>query len=93
PSLDAELLAFLEEEGAVEVAGDVVFDAAAFREMVARVIELLRQKESVTLAQVRDLLGTSRKYVQALLERMDDDRITVRRGDERVLRNPGAPTS
>jgi selenocysteine-specific elongation factor len=93
PSLDAELLAFLEEEGAVEVAGDVVFDAAAFREMVARVIELLRQKESVTLAQVRDLLGTSRKYVQALLERMDDDRITVRRGDERVLRNPGGPTS
>jgi selenocysteine-specific elongation factor len=92
-SLEPELLAFLEEEGAVEVAGEVVFDAAAFREMVDRVIELLKHQDSVTLAQVRDLLGTSRKYVQALLERMDDDRITVRRGDERVLRSTGGPTS
>jgi selenocysteine-specific elongation factor len=69
-----------------------VFDAAAYREMVAKVTDLLRRQETVTLAQVRDLLGTSRRYVQALLERMDDDRITVRRGDERVLRNPGEPS-
>ena len=53
------------------------------------VTELLQRQGTVTLAQVRDLLGTSRRYVQALLERMDEDRITVRRGDERVLRNPG----
>jgi len=42
----------------------------------------------VTLAQVRDLLGTSRKYAQALLEHMDEERITRRVGDERVLRGP-----
>jgi selenocysteine-specific elongation factor len=92
-SLDPELLAFLADEGVVEDAGGVVFDAAAFREMVAKVSELLQSQQSVTLAQVRDILGTSRRYVQALLERMDNDRITVRRGDERVLRNPGGPTS
>ncbi len=40
----------------------------------------------MTLAQVRDLLGTSRKYAQALLENMDQERITRRVGDERVLR-------
>jgi len=91
-SLDPELLAFLADEGVVVEAGHVVFDAAAYREMVAKVTDLLRRQETVTLAQVRDLLGTSRRYVQALLERMDDDRITVRRGDERVLRNPGEPS-
>ena len=64
-----------------------------YREMVAKVTELLQRQQTVTLAQVRDLLGTSRRYVQALLERMDDDRITVRRGDERVLRSPGGPTA
>jgi len=91
-SLDAELLAFLADEGVVVEAGDVVFDAAAYREMVAKATGLLERQRTVTLAQVRDLLGTSRRYVQALLERMDEDRITVRRGDERVLRNPDAPT-
>ena len=51
-----------------------------------KVVELLKTQRSVTLAQVRDLLGTSRRYVQALLEHMDDQRITLRRGDERFLR-------
>ena len=41
---------------------------------------------SVTLAQVRDMFGTSRKYAQALLEHMDAERITRRVGDARVLR-------
>jgi len=34
---------------------------------------------------VRDLLGTSRKYAQALLEHLDEEKITRRVGDERVL--------
>jgi selenocysteine-specific elongation factor len=91
-NLDPELLAFLADEGIVVEAGEVVFDAAAYREMVAKVTELLQRQGTVTLAQVRDLLGTSRRYVQALLERMDNDRITVRRGDERVLRSPEGPS-
>jgi len=40
----------------------------------------------VTLAEVRDILSTSRKYSQALLEHMDAERITRRVGDARVLR-------
>jgi len=32
------------------------------------------------------MFGTSRKYVQALLEHLDERRITQRVGDERVLR-------
>jgi selenocysteine-specific elongation factor len=92
-SIEPELLAFLVEDGHVEDASGVVFDAAAFGEMVAKVTELLQRQETVTLAQVRDLLGTSRRYVQALLERMDADRITLRRGDERVLRSQGGATA
>ena len=41
---------------------------------------------TVTVAQVRDLFGTSRKYVLALLEHLDAQGITRRIGDERVLR-------
>jgi selenocysteine-specific elongation factor len=41
---------------------------------------------SITLARFRDLLGTSRKPAQLLLERFDSDGVTRRQGDERVLR-------
>jgi selenocysteine-specific elongation factor len=54
--------------------------------MVARVRAHLEREGTVTLAQVRDLFGTSRKYAQALLEHLDEQRITRRVGDERVLR-------
>ena len=40
----------------------------------------------ITLAEVRDLLGTSRKYAQALLEHMDSEGLTLRVGDARRLR-------
>ena len=64
----------------------IVFASEAYREMVERVVAHLKERQTVTLAQVRDLLGTSRKYAQALLENMDQERITRRVGDERVLR-------
>jgi len=49
-------------------------------------VALLVAEGSVTLARVRDELGSSRRYVQALLEHFDAERLTLRRGDERVLR-------
>ncbi|KKK54755.1 hypothetical protein LCGC14_3081480, partial [marine sediment metagenome] len=87
--LDAEddLLSYLEERGdIVRVEEGIVFAAEAYGEMVERVVAHLKERGTVTLAQVRDMLGTSRKYAQALLEYMDQQRITRRVGDERVLR-------
>ena len=40
----------------------------------------------MTLAEVRDLLSASRKYVQAFLEHLDAIGVTVREGDFRRLR-------
>ena len=91
PSLDGDddLLSYLEDRGdIVWVAEGIVFAAEAYREMVQRVVAHLQERRTVTLAQVRDLLGTSRKYAQALLEHMDEQRLTRRVGDERVLRSP-----
>jgi selenocysteine-specific elongation factor len=39
---------------------------------------------------VRDELGTSRRYAQALLEHLDAQRITRRAGDAHVLRSAGS---
>ena len=86
-ALDADLLNVLVDEGKIVRASDqVAFDAAAFQEMVNLVVGRTREQGSITVAQARDLLGASRKYVLALMEYLDEQRITRRNGDERVLR-------
>ena len=52
----------------------------------AWVEERCRETGSVTLAGLRDALGTNRRIAQAILERLDVDGVTRRIGDERVLR-------
>lgn len=86
-SLPDDLLAHLESKGEIVRAGDgIAFAAEAYAEMAERVSQRIRESGSITLAEVRDMLGTSRKYAQALLEHMDEQRITRRVGDARVLR-------
>ncbi|HZU77285.1 MAG TPA: SelB C-terminal domain-containing protein, partial [Dehalococcoidia bacterium] len=88
---DRELLGYLAETGAVvPVGADIVFDAGAYRRMVDGIVAFLKEHPTITLAQVRDQFGTSRRFAQALLEHLDEQRITRRVGDERVLRSPEA---
>ncbi len=85
--IDPELLSYLADEGrVVRVDDTVVFTAEAYREMAERVVRFIREKGRTTVAEVRNLLGTSRKYVMPLLLHMDRQRITRRVGDDRVLR-------
>lgn len=84
---DVELLESLIERGTLVRIGDgILFRRADFETMVAQVQTFAQAQGSITLAQVRDLFQTSRKYAQALLEEMDAQRITRREGDVRILR-------
>jgi selenocysteine-specific elongation factor len=60
--------------------------AETYKEMRDAVVAHLQDNEGITVAQVRDMFDTSRKYTLALLGYMDEKRITRRVGDERVLR-------
>jgi len=83
----AEVLnALLEEGRLVKVSENVIFLAETYEEMVERVIARLRREGRITVAQVRDMFGTSRKYALALMEHLDERKVTERVGDERVLR-------
>jgi len=70
----------------VQASPEVLFLPETYEEMAARIRAYIEREESITLAQVRDLFGTSRKYAQALLEHLDEVEVTKRVGDERVLR-------
>lgn len=78
--------ALLEQGKLTKVSDDVVFLAEAYQEMVERIVQYLKDHPSITVAQVRDMFGASRKYALALMEHLDERRITRRVGDERVLR-------
>jgi selenocysteine-specific elongation factor len=54
--------------------------------MVERVVGHIRERGKITVGEVRDMFRTSRKYALALLEYLDQQHITRRVGDERVLR-------
>jgi selenocysteine-specific elongation factor len=54
--------------------------------MVDKIRTSLQQKGQISLAEVRDLFNTSRRYAQALLEYLDSAGVTVRAGDFRKLR-------
>ncbi len=83
---EPDLLNLLIERGeVVKLADNVVFSTAAYNEMVEKVVSLIKKQGKTTLAEIRDLLKTSRRYVQVLLEHMDEKKITRRVGDERVL--------
>ena len=80
------LIGLLTDEGRVVKAADgVVFAAGAYGGMVERVTAHLSEQGTITVAQVRDMFGTSRKYALALLEHLDELHVTRRTGDERVL--------
>jgi selenocysteine-specific elongation factor len=72
--------------GALVKVGDAIYRGSQIAQIRARVESHLRGRESMTAAEFRDLLGTSRKYAVPLLEWLDARGITVRSGDLRTLR-------
>ena len=84
---DDEVLNLLDEQGrVVRVSETVVYSAEAYERMVDIISEYIRENGEISVANVRDVLGTSRKYALALMDYMDHKRITRRVGDARVLR-------
>ena len=84
---DGALARFLEERGRLVRVGDrYAISPDAYDRARAVLADELAANGRITLARFRDLLGTSRKTSQLLLERFDADGLTRRVGDERVAR-------
>ena len=92
PADDAwAVLAQLDRTGRIARLPDgIAVSGAAYADAVRIVRELCEANGQVSLAEVRDATGSSRKVVQALLERMDADGITRRTDDVRILRRGAA---
>ncbi|HVC78286.1 MAG TPA: selenocysteine-specific translation elongation factor [Candidatus Micrarchaeaceae archaeon] len=81
-----EVLRALAQSGAiVRLSDDIAFTRDGYASAVGIVKELIAATGSVTVAQLRDRMGASRRPVLALLEHLDGAKITRRVGDQRIL--------
>ncbi|HEY1163022.1 MAG TPA: selenocysteine-specific translation elongation factor [Candidatus Dormibacteraeota bacterium] len=82
----AEVVRALAQRGdIVRLSDDIAFTRDAYSKAVDLVKELIAATGSVTVAQLRDRMGASRRPVLALLEHLDAEKLTRRVGDQRVL--------
>ena len=82
-----EMIRALAQRGdIVRVGDDIAFTKDAYESAVAMVRDVISNSGSITVAQLRDRMGASRRPVLALLEHLDAQRVTRRVGDTRVLR-------
>ena len=81
------VLKLLAEQGAVASLKDGVFmHRDTIEEAREIVTQAIQEHGPIEAARVRDLVGTTRKYVIPLLEHLDQLGITVRKGNARILR-------
>jgi selenocysteine-specific elongation factor len=82
----ALLQVLLDARRLLRVKEGLYFHPEPLHEAEGRVAAFLRERKEITPQDMKDLLGISRKYAIPLLEYLDAQRLTVRVGDKRVLR-------
>jgi selenocysteine-specific elongation factor len=83
----ADILGVMVKEGVlVKVKEDLYFHRQVIDELEKRLVNHLKRNGDISTPQFKDMTGASRKYTIPLLEYFDRAQITVRVGDNRVLR-------
>jgi selenocysteine-specific elongation factor len=87
--ISQQALRFLRDRGElVELSAEVVLQTEQFVKMRDAIVAFLRQNNSGTASELREVLGTSRRVIIPFLEHLDRDGVTRRVGDKRVLAKP-----
>ncbi len=85
----SEIVTVLCDHGeVVKVSSELVFSRQVLDEVEAKLRAELVERERITAAEFRDLIGATRKYCIPLLDYLDRSGVTVRQGDYRRLRSP-----
>ena len=70
----------------VKIKDGLYYHGPALTDILDRVRGWFATHDNLDVGGLKELLGLSRKYLIALLEYMDNERITVRVGDQRRFR-------
>ena len=81
-----DLLLLLTKEGSlIRINDSLYITKGQYDEMIALLRNFYAKKTEMTVAEFRDILGTTRKYALPFIEYLDSKRITLRVGDLRKL--------
>jgi len=86
-----ELVRALVRAGALVDLDGVLFTTGALDLARRAVVDALAERGELTVADIRDVLGSTRKYVLPIANRLDREGVTRRRGDVRIAGPRAAP--
>ncbi|MGA8831506.1 MAG: selenocysteine-specific translation elongation factor [Desulfomonilaceae bacterium] len=90
PKQVKSLLSVLEKEGKiVKIKEEMYFSTDFIKNVREQLVKRLKNEGSITPSKFQEITKTSRKYNIPLLEYFDREKITLRIGDQRVLRGAG----
>ncbi|MBU4361753.1 selenocysteine-specific translation elongation factor [bacterium] len=82
-----EIIDFLIQEGEIiKLSDGILLESKNYDIMKNKLIDFLKINGSISIAQVRELLGISRKCIIPLLNKMDEEKITQRKENVRILK-------
>lgn len=82
----SDVLKLMAKEGTLVRINDSMYIASSVhKEMISLLRAFYSKKQEMTVAEFRDILGTTRKYALPFLEYLDSNKITLRVGDVRKL--------
>jgi len=82
-----EILEVMVKDGMlIKVKEDLYFHRSALEDLETKLAAFLRENAEITMPQFKDMTGASRKYTIPIMEYFDRTQVTVRVGDNRVLR-------
>ena len=70
----------------IKVKEDLYFHKKAIEDLKNELVAFLKENGEISTPQFKDMTGASRKYTIPLIEHFDKSQLTVRVGDNRVLR-------
>jgi len=82
-----EIIDFLiQEKEIVKLIDGILLESKNYDIMKNKLIDFLKINGSISIAQVRELLGISRKYIIPLLNKLDEEKITQRKENVRIFK-------
>lgn len=77
----------------IELSEGILFECKSYENIRGQIVDFLKSNGSISFQQARTLLGFSRKYLLPLFKKLDEEGITLRRDDKRVLKATSSGTS
>ncbi len=85
PGSDSIIRFMCAQNTLIELSDGVLFEYGHFQLIREKVIDFLKTNSTISIQNVRELTGLTRKYILPILIKLDDEGTTKRRGDERIL--------